>query len=89
MSDSRRKRGALLRRCVAPQVEAVIAEDYESADYDYDATDGSLSAGSSGNRTRNEIKAPNVSLRSFFPETWLFTLDHVGMSRLGNTDLSR
>ena len=88
MSDSRRKREARLRRCVA---QAIITEDYadESGDYDYDATDGSISAGSSGNRTRNEIKAPNVSLRSFFPETWLFTLDHVGMSRLGNTDLSR
>ena len=86
MSDSRRKREARLRRCVA---QAVIAEDYdESADYDYDATDGSVgltSARPSGNGTRDKIKAPKVSLRSFFPETWLFTLDTVNE----DTDISR
>ena len=27
--------------------------------------------------TRNSLEAPKVSLRSFFPETWLFTLDSI------------
>ena len=69
-------------------MEAVIAENFESADYDYDATDGSVgltSARPSGNGTRDKIKAPKVSLRSFFPETWLFTLDTVNE----DTDISR
>ena len=90
MSDSRRKREARLRRCLeaAPQVEAVIDEeayayiDDESADYDYDATDAIAlksprPSGEATNATRNSFGAPKVSLRSFFPETWLFTLDPV------------
>ena len=89
MSDSRRKREARLRRCLeaAPQVEAVIAEeeyayiDDESADYD--ATDAVAlksprpSGEATKKATKDRIGAPKVSLRSFFPETWLFTLDPV------------
>ena len=91
MSDSRRKREARLRRCLeeTPQVEAVIAENFESADYDYyDATNGPRIVSGDrplGNTTRDKIKAPKISLRSFFPETWLFTLDTVNE----DTDISR
>ena len=69
----------------SPQVEAIVAEDagFESADYD--ATDGSLAfsqslgdvAAGKTTKDRIELEAPKVSLRSFFPETWLFTLDPV------------
>ena len=66
----------------SPQVEAIVAEDEGSADYDYDATDGSMSFSQSsgevaGKTTKDRIEEPKVSLRSFFPETWLFTLDPV------------
>ena len=68
----------------SPQVEAIVAEDdgFESADYDYDATDGSISFSQSsgavaGKTTKDRIEEPKVSLRAFFPETWLFTLDPV------------
>ena len=70
-------------------MEAVVAEDYAYESADYDATDGfGIRAGSSGNatgETKNNIEAPKVSLRSFFPETWLFTLDPVNE----DTNLSR
>ena len=93
MSDSRRKREARLRRCLeaAPQIEAVVAEEdyaYESADYDAADGFGIRIVGSSGNATgatKNNIEAPKVSLRSFTPETWLFTLDPVKE----DTNLSR
>ena len=57
-------------------VEAVIAEDdgFESASYD--ATDG-FGVRQGGFESQDKIEAPKVSLRSFFPETWLFTLDPV------------
>ena len=85
MSDSRRKREARLRRCLeaAPQVEAIIADEddaYESADYDTTdavALKSPRPSGEATNATRNSFGAPKVSLRSFFPETWLFTLDPV------------
>ena len=69
------------------QVEAVVADDagYESAEYD--ATDGfgiRASAEAAG-APKDRIEAPKVSLRSFFPETWLFTLDPVNE----DTNLSR
>ena len=74
------------------QVEAVVADDagFESAEYD--ATDGfgsvqasvQASADAAG-APKDRIEAPKVSLRSFFPETWLFTLDTVNE----DTDLSR
>ena len=76
----------------SPQVEAIVAEDdgFESADYD--ATDGALAFSQSlgdvaGKTTKDriELEAPKVSLRSFFPETWLFTLDPVNE----DTNLSR
>ena len=70
-------------------VEAVVADDagYESAEYD--ATDGfgvrqSFGAEAAG-ESKDKIEAPKVSLRSFFPETWLFTLDPVNE----DTNLSR
>ena len=73
-------------------VEAVVADDdgFESAEYD--ATDGfgsvqasvQASADAAG-APKDRIEAPKVSLRSFFPETWLFTLDPVNE----DTNLSR
>ena len=77
----------------SPQVEAIVAEDdgFESADYD--ATDGAMAfsqslgdvAAGKTTKDRIELEAPKVSLRSFFPETWLFTLDPVNE----DTNLSR
>ena len=70
----------------APQNEAAII----SNDYDYEEADGfnsgaqSLSQGAGG-ASKNKIESPKISLREFFPETWLFTLDPVN----GDTNLSR
>ena len=70
-------------------VEAVVADDdgFESAEYD--ATDGfgsvQASVQASAGAPKDRIEAPKVSLRSFFPETWLFTLDPVNE----DTNLSR
>ena len=71
-------------------MEAVVVEDYEYESADYDVADGSMliSARPLGNATattQDNIEAPNVSLRLFFPETWLFALDTVKE----DSDLSR
>ena len=67
-----------------PQNEAAII----SNDYDYEEADGfnsgaqSLSQGAGG-ASKNKIESPKVSIRAFFPETWLFTLTRPGYTRPG------
>ena len=64
MSDSRRKREAQLRRrCLESSVPSSIEAVIEEA--------------TAIGAAKDKIEAPKVSLRSFFPETWLFTLEPV------------
>ena len=85
--DERRKREARLRRCL--EAEPVIAEDagYQDAQQEsFDYQSGNQEAFVASNRVsqldaslpkKTIVSKPRLSLRSFFPENWLFSLQMV------------
>jgi len=84
-ADERKKREARLRRCL--EAEPVIAEDagYQDAQQEsFDYQSGNQEAFVASNRVsqldaslpkKTIVSKPQLSLRSFFPENWLFSLE--------------